>query len=285
MKQQVGPHETSTTLYVTDLDGTLLRDDATVSPRSIELINSAISRGAFFTYATARSFTSSRRVTAELELRLPVITYGGTVLAHQETGQAHEVQLLPRAIVEAAMEACTAAGLQPILHTFDDGRDRLRWHHHAETEGTRAFVAPRVGDARIAPITEHDPPDLDAVFYVAVLGLRHELVALRDSMQPTLAECAHFISHDPATEPYHWLEFHTWEGAKSAAIRRLMNTVGANRLVVFGNNHNDLPMFEIADEAYAVAEAIPEVLAAATTVIGSNNADAVAEWIDAHAAR
>ncbi|GAB3911643.1 hypothetical protein GCM10011575_28740 [Microlunatus endophyticus] len=52
-----------------------------------------------------------------------------------------------------------------------------------------------------------------------------------------------------------------------------------DRIVVFGNNHNDLPMFEIADERIAVEDAIPELKAAASTVIGASTTNAVAKWI------
>jgi hydroxymethylpyrimidine pyrophosphatase-like HAD family hydrolase len=41
-------------------------------------------------------------------------------------------------------------------------------------------------------------------------------------------------------------------------------------------------MFEIADESYAVANAIPALKAIATGVIDSNDQDAVAHWIDTH---
>ncbi len=40
-----------------------------------------------------------------------------------------------------------------------------------------------------------------------------------------------------------------------------------------------LPMFDIADTALAVANALPEVLDAASEVIGSNASDGVAEWM------
>jgi hypothetical protein len=54
---------------------------------------------------------------------------------------------------------------------------------------------------------------------------------------------------------------------------------GFDRLVAFGDSVNDLSMFRVADEAYAVANAIGEVKAAATAVIGSNEEDAVARFL------
>ena len=47
-------------------------------------------------------------------------------------------------------------------------------------------------------------------------------------------------------------------------------------MTVYGDNLNDLPMFEVADEAVAVANAMPEVIARADRVIGPNSASSVA---------
>jgi len=49
--------------------------------------------------------------------------------------------------------------------------------------------------------------------------------------------------------------------------------------VVFGDGLNDIPMFEIADEAYAVAGALDELKQHATGIIGSNEEDAVANFL------
>ena len=53
------------------------------------------------------------------------------------------------------------------------------------------------------------------------------------------------------------------------------------RFVVFGDQINDVGMFRMADEAYAVAGAVPDLAQHATAVIGSNDDDAVARWLDA----
>lgn len=53
----------SKTLYVTDLDGTLLNRQDRISPFSIETINKLVEEGMLFTYATARSLVSASVVT------------------------------------------------------------------------------------------------------------------------------------------------------------------------------------------------------------------------------
>ncbi len=54
------------TLYVTDLDGTLLNKNDRINPKSIEIINSLVEKGMAFTYATARSLVSASVVTQEI---------------------------------------------------------------------------------------------------------------------------------------------------------------------------------------------------------------------------
>ena len=58
-----------------------------------------------------------------------------------------------------------------------------------------------------------------------------------------------------------------------------MSDFNIDYIVAFGDGKNDMDMFEIADEAYAVENAVDELKAIATDVIGSNDSDAVAKWL------
>jgi Cof subfamily protein (haloacid dehalogenase superfamily) len=270
------------TLYISDLDRTLLGFDDTVSDRSAALLNKVIAEGGLLTYATARSFNSSRRATKSLHVTLPVITYGGTIVADPVTGASSDIRLLPAEVIEFAIAASDQhVDAQPILHTFEDGRDWVRWDPTRTTPGTARFVANRAGDRRLRPITPHDPSDLGSVFYVAVLAARPALIAYRSSLTPVLDRVAHFLSEDAHTPGFDWLKFHNPGGTKAAAITRLAAGLQIDRIVVFGDNHNDIPMFEIADAGYAVANAVPELKAIATGVLDHHASDAVAEWIAA----
>jgi hydroxymethylpyrimidine pyrophosphatase-like HAD family hydrolase len=61
------------TLYISDLDGTLLNNSGELSAFSIKTINELINRGMCFSYATARSSTSASRVTRGLTTNVPVM--------------------------------------------------------------------------------------------------------------------------------------------------------------------------------------------------------------------
>ena len=75
------------TLYVSDLDGTLLRSDQRTSDYTNRVINELTDRGMLFSYATARSYVSSHRVTAGLTARIPVILYNGAMTRDSVTGE------------------------------------------------------------------------------------------------------------------------------------------------------------------------------------------------------
>ena len=80
-----------------------------------------------------------------------------------------------------------------------------------------------------------------------------------------------------------WLEIMPKAASKASAALWLKSSLGCGRLVVFGDGENDVDLFEAADEAYAVANAADVLKAVATGVIGANDEDGVARWLDAHA--
>ncbi len=69
------------------------------------------------------------------------------------------------------------------------------------------------------------------------------------------------------------------KASKAEAIKRLKEIWHCDRVVSFEDAINDIPMFEISDECYAVANAAPELKAYATGEVVSNDEDGVAKWL------
>lgn len=72
------------------------------------------------------------------------------------------------------------------------------------------------------------------------------------------------------------------KASKANAIRKLKEIWGCSRIISFGDAVNDIPMFDISDECYAVENAVDELKAVATGIIGSNEEDGVAKWLLDH---
>lgn len=68
--------------------------------------------------------------------------------------------------------------------------------------------------------------------------------------------------------------------SKANAILQLKELLGCDKTVVFGDGKNDIDMFQLAEESYAVSNAVAELKQIATGIIGSNEEDAVAKWME-----
>lgn len=73
-------------LYISDLDGTLLRSDARTSEYTNRTINALVERGMLFSYATARSYLTACKVTAGLRTDIPLVVYNGAALVDGRDG-------------------------------------------------------------------------------------------------------------------------------------------------------------------------------------------------------
>ena len=74
------------TLYVSDLDGTLLQSNETTSEYTNAVINSLTDRGMIFSYATARSLITAKKITKGIQARIPLIVYNGAFVIDNVTG-------------------------------------------------------------------------------------------------------------------------------------------------------------------------------------------------------
>ena len=55
--------------------------------------------------------------------------------------------------------------------------------------------------------------------------------------------------------------------------------LGVERVICFGDNDNDISMFEVADESYAPANATEAIKSAATAVIGHHDEEGIAHFL------
>ena len=113
--------------------------------------------------------------------------------------------------------------------------------------------------------------------YVTLLGEKEYIRPIYERVRTYQGwEC--LFQKDTYSDEY-WLEICPQNCTKAKTILKLKERYGFDKLVVFGDALNDLPVFSIADESYAVANALDVVKEAATEVIGSNDEDAVAEYL------
>ena len=121
---------------------------------------------------------------------------------------------------------------------------------------------------------------LESVFYFCYMDT-HENIGRLHGEVAKISGLRIEMYHDIYSNGDLWyLEIFSGTASKFNAVLELKKMFGFDRIVSFGDNLNDLPLFRASDECYAVANAKDEVKAAATAVIGSNEDDGVARWLD-----
>lgn len=265
------------TLYISDLDGTLMRNNEQLSEYAVTEINKLVEKGMPFTYATARSIESARVIAGELNLKLPVVTRNGAVLADNSTGKhlqksvftKEEVELLKNMIPELAEIGFVSCFIDDIM---------IRTYMPAEhTEGLQGYIDYYENDPSMKRAENLDEMFCGTPGYVTIIGDKERIEPVYERVREYKGWESLF-QKDTYRDEF-WLEICPQNCTKAKSILKLKEQLGYERLVVFGDSLNDISMFKIADEAYAVSNAMDELKKYATGVIGSNEEDAVVEFL------
>lgn len=276
------------TLYVSDLDGTLLQPGARLSEKTVATLNDAISNGALFTIATARTPATVAPIIEKLDLRLPAIVMTGAAMWSKQTGEYSELRYMDRGAVEKLLEIYRSQRYPTFYFTIVD--NQIHIYHTGPVSGLeREFIDERVDSPyktfHVPASGESETPkelDRAILFY----GFQPDaMTAGCYALTSKVEGCRVSTYHDIYGPEIGILEAFAPDATKAEAIRSLAARLGADRIVAFGDNINDIPMLETADTGVAVENAIPEVRAMADVVIGPNTEDSVAAFIAAEQAR
>ena len=270
------------TLYVTDLDGTLLNRQDRVSPFSIRTINGLVEKGMLFTYATARSLVSASKVTEGLSTNIPIIAYNGTFIIQPSSGAVLFRETFTEEERRFVREILDRYRISPLVYALIGGIEKVSRIPRHENDGIRRYLAQRPGDPRFRTVDDENALYEGDAFYYTCIGEKDELQPVFNIFSKDARyRCT---MQQELYRPEYWCEIMPAAASKANAVRKLRDMWHCSRIISFGDAVNDIPMFEISDECYAVANAVDELKAVATGIIGSNEDDGVAEWLLQNAA-
>lgn len=285
------------TLYITDLDGTLLNSDVAISEASADMLNRAIDSGALISVATARTPATLAHLLRGVRLQLPIVAMTGATLWNREDNSYSNVCYFPADKVKEIRDVYQRFNLPTFIYTLRDDMMHI-YHQGPLSDRERAFIAERLNspyktfhlqDSELASYN-FGKSEITSDIPVAIPD-RIEDAILFFGMQPSGPDHPAFealkkivginpmIYPDANTPEITMIEAFPEFASKRNGIKHLKKLTSADRVVVFGDSFNDLPMFEEADLRVAVANALPEVKAKADIIIGNHDEDAVAEFI------
>jgi Cof subfamily protein (haloacid dehalogenase superfamily) len=256
-------------LIATDLDGTLLRSDGSVSKRSVAALRAAEDAGIIVVVATGRPPRWVHPVAERLEHTGMAICANGAVLADLHSERIVETRPMTRASVLKVADGVRAGvpGVAFAVETVDRGFGREPGYRtHFDDLGQRPWIAAieeLAADDVIKLLVRNETMNPDDLLHMgrALVG---DMAELTHSSQNALLE----ISASGVT--------------KATTLARVAERlgIGPDEVVVFGDMPNDLPMLAWAGAGYAMANAHPNVLASAEHFAPANDEDGVAQVIE-----
>lgn len=272
------------TLYVSDMDGTLLSSDSRVSAESARIISELSAEGALITVATARTPATVVPLLADTRIAAEAIVMTGAARWDFRRGCFAHTHRIAAESTRRIIEICASRGAHPFVYIeAPDGRTMDVYHAAAAMNRAEEsfYLERRHLKLKRFHLCKPVPADaLERTLLMFAMGPRENIEEIAELIRMS-SDCNVSCYPDIFNENIGNLEIQAPGISKASAIRSLAAELGVERTVVFGDNLNDLPMFAIADEAVAVANAEPEVKAAATIIIGPNYTDAVARFIAA----
>jgi Cof subfamily protein (haloacid dehalogenase superfamily) len=257
-------------LIVTDMDGTLLRWDDTVSEATVDELERWRADGVPVVLATGRPPRWMRRIRDVLGYGSAVCCNGAVLMDLERFEIVDEEPLLPD-----VLEAVTAELRRRQPDTWFAVEYGLEFRHEPIYQPRWDVDAPGVAEATldqliVAPVAKllarHEslPRDEFVALVEDVIGDR---ATVTNSSSDALAE----ISAPGVTKA---------SGLAKVAAR---HGIGPEDVVVFGDMPNDIAAFEwvraAGGRAVAMEHAHPDLMAVATDVTGSNEDDGVAAFL------
>ena len=257
-------------LLCTDLDDTLLTTDKQISEENKHAIEYFKKEGGLFTFATGRVVAGARIMLEYITPNAPMICFNGAGIydfnrnkmlwsAFLDEDAIKVAEFVDREFPQAGIEVCTETKVY-----FSKTNRLLREHQMIEKLPDNFMdyhEIPETWQKVIFMVEEYDIP------------------AIKKLLQESeFAEKYTFIQSSPYY--YELLPKNSSKGAGLLKLAELLR-IDPKKTVGMGDNENDLSLIQLAGTGIAVANAIPEVRAAADYITVDNNSHAVSAVIRA----
>lgn len=257
-------------LLAIDLDDTLMRDDNTISPRTIQAVQQAQAKGLHIVIATGRMFQSTWPVAKTLGLGdVPLIIYSGGAVQSAETGTMLYENPLSATICEEVVSLAKTHDWYIQVYIDDTLfiNERTKWTDlYEKSSGAKAeAIGQKLYTVKGTPLK------------VLMIDTKDKLDCATELLTQKLGPTINVMR---SKETY--LEIMAPGSSKGLALQAMTKQLGLDmsQVMAFGNSQNDVDMLEMAGVSVAVANAEPNIKDIAQIIGDTNNDDGVAKIIE-----
>ena len=268
------------TLYISDLDGTLLNQNKEVSEYAKLIINAYIARGGQFSVATARTAASTCKILSGLNIVVPVILMNGAVVYDFHEDKYIKTEIICKEIANSILEVLNTHHISGFMYAIY--KDKLMtYYENLESKAMRDFHDERVQKyyKTFEQVSSFKEKLVDnGIIYFALIDEFDQLLDVCNSLK-NQHNIDMTLYKDIYEENLWYLEIYSIQASKFNAVNYLRKKGSYDRIIGFGDNHNDIPFLKACDEFYSVSNAVNELKELATATIDSNINDGVVKFL------
>ena len=268
-------------IYITDLDHTFLRNDLSVSDYTKKIWNS-FSDSSIMGIATARTHMKTAQFLKGVDVNAPMILLDGALVATMDK-KIIETKTLGRDVSDMIIDEGWKFGIYPFVLSLSDEKNlRESFLHDKVLNKYQAEVLKRYSsDDNLQSFDGIRAEDKN--FKIVYMADEELLIELHEHLVNIFGEDLKYILAPEAYVGCHFLTILHKDADKAHGIKSVSEYLGFDlkNLTVFGDNFNDMGMFDLANTSVAVANAQPEVKDMATYVSTlTNEEDGVARYLE-----
>ena len=263
-------------IVVSDLDGTLLKNDGSVGEETKQLVRELHNYDVLFSFATGRLHSAVTDIAKDLEIKNPIISLDGSVIKDFPTGQTIFESFLKKKYVEKAVKYADDYLLNVALCHADA-------IYFTEFNTVIPNLLNKFG-AKYKEVSSYDNL-LDETLEIVLAGDNKESIEfVKDKFTfPYAFGCNASYYRSQSKRGLYYLDIRRAGSSKGKGLKRLLKYLHIKpyQAVVMGDWYNDISMFESDAIKVAVANSIPELIRNADHVTErSNNNEGPAEFLE-----
>lgn len=267
-------------LYVSDLDGTLLNSNREITPYSKNELNKLIEKGVDFTIASARTPATVVEMLEGLNLKLPVTLMNGVLIYDIKNKKYIDIKEIQKISVNAIIDIFDKADKQVFIYAIKNNH-LFVYHKHIINKYEQKYYDERCDKSlkTFVKVDNYKEALKNSKVINFVVLDDFNIVSNIHNMINDIKGITAEYHKDIYGEGHYFYEVYSEKASKANGIKFLQRYVNSRDVISFGDNLNDIPMFEISTECYAMGNAVDKLKKIATDIIGDNNSDAVANFI------
>ena len=256
-------------LLLSDVDGTLVRSDKSLSPRSIEAVQALDDEGILFAVTSGRPPRGMAMLVDPLSLRTPLAAFNGGLVV--EPGmEVLEERVVPYGVVPRAIELLESFDLSIWVYRGADWLVRDRGGPHVDREAHTVQFEPTV-------VAGFDGAEHGVA---KIVGVSDDYDTVARAAETTRGELGDHVSAW-RSQPY-YLDVTYPDANKGGVVRYLAQRyeIAADDIATIGDGRNDVLMFDASGLSIAMGNAEREVQRAARRITTSNDEDGFANAVE-----